>query len=450
MFILTGASTACCAVAEGACCLCSTVSCCARCGSRCGGKSSEEDKEKDSSASPKPGFGRIGSLLVQITGVSLALAGQGWLYEYVKDQDAWDCVDKPTCVQYAFTERVAFVCTLFFAMMALIGKFMPRLHDQGWDIKFIVFTLVLLALMWAPSNIFDEHGYVWFARVAAFIFLVLQQIILIDFAYTVNDLLFEFNKWVLLAASGFLYAVSLTGLVLMFVYFSGCQSNDSFISLSLIAIVAFTAIQLFSIPELGHNLLTSGSVAAYVTYLTYVAVSSNPEGDGKCNPTLSNSDDTLAIILGMGMVFISLIATVYFASSSMTQLLNNTDDPEGQQGNEQLTRDLLTGDIDGASAPANGEATSGRQSFNVAMRESMMGTSNSAVVLYFNLVMLLICQYWCMVLTNWGDASASNSNSSPTAGYLVMWMNIAACWVCCLLYIWTLVAPRLFPGRDFS
>uniref|UniRef100_A0A7S2RGK7 Serine incorporator n=1 Tax=Rhizochromulina marina TaxID=1034831 RepID=A0A7S2RGK7_9STRA len=447
MFIVSGAASACCMVAEGACCLCSTATCCARC---CGRSSKSDEGNGESPSSNKAGFGRVGSLLLQITAISVALAGQGWLYEYVKDEEAWDCDEKPTCVQYAFTERVAFVATLFFAVMAIIGKLMPKLHDQGWDLKFIVFMLVLLALMWAPSTIFDEHGYVWFARVFAFIFLILQQIILIDFAYTMNDYLYKFNQWVLLGASLFLYAASLTGICLMFVYFKGCRSNEAFISLCLIAIVIFTIIQLLSNPELGHNLLTSSAVASYITYLTYVAVSSNPTGE-RCNPTLSDSKDTLAVFLGMGMVLISLVATVYFASTSMTQLLNAPDgDAEAQSpGNEQLTRDLLTGDLDQPSAGVAG-TTSGRQSFNVAMRDSMMGSSNSAIVLYFNLVMLLICQYWCMVLTNWGDSSASNSNSSPAAGDVVMWMNISASWVCCLLYIWSLVAPMIFPDRDFS
>ena len=39
---------------------------------------------------------------------------------------------------------------------------------------------------------------------------------------------------------------------------------------------------------------------------------------------------------------------------------------------------------------------------------------------------------------------------SPTGGVTAMWMNIVACWICVLLYIWTLVAPILYPDRDFS
>jgi hypothetical protein len=31
-----------------------------------------------------------------------------------------------------------------------------------------------------------------------------------------------------------------------------------------------------------------------------------------------------------------------------------------------------------------------------------------------------------------------------------MWVQIAAQWAVAALYIWTLVAPALCPGRDFS
>jgi hypothetical protein len=65
--------------------------------------------------------------------------------------------------------------------------------------------------------------------------------------------------------------------------------------------------------------------------------------------------------------------------------------------------------------------------------------------------MTLIAMYACMVLTNWGNASADGgSSSSPTTGHVAMWMNASASWICVGIYAWTLVAPKLLPGRDFS
>ena len=67
------------------------------------------------------------------------------------------------------------------------------------------------------------------------------------------------------------------GIVLMFVYFTGCTDNDTFISLSVVLICGFTLLQLLDSDQQG-NLLTSAVVAGYVSYLTYVSVSSNPHG----------------------------------------------------------------------------------------------------------------------------------------------------------------------------
>ena len=62
---------------------------------------------------------------------------------------------------------------------------------------------------------------------------------------------------------------------------------------------------------------------------------------------------------------------------------------------------------------------------------------------------LMACQV-AMVLTNWGSLQSSGSPSSPSAGKVSMWIQAAAQWVAGLLYIWTCVAPTLFPDRDFS
>ena len=60
-----------------------------------------------------------------------------------------------------------------------------------------------------------------------------------------------------------------------------------------------------------------------------------------------------------------------------------------------------------------------------------------------------------MVLTNWGELDfkaddGTETTASPEAGDAAMWLNIVAQWVMFALYIWTLVAPTLFPDRDFS
>ena len=39
---------------------------------------------------------------------------------------------------------------------------------------------------------------------------------------------------------------------------------------------------------------------------------------------------------------------------------------------------------------------------------------------------------------------------NPNVGRVGMWMVIGSQWFVMTLYMWTLVAPRLFPDREFS
>ena len=40
--------------------------------------------------------------------------------------------------------------------------------------------------------------------------------------------------------------------------------------------------------------------------------------------------------------------------------------------------------------------------------------------------------------------------SDPKVGYSSFWIQASAQWICLIMYSWTLVAPKLFPDRDFG
>lgn len=68
----------------------------------------------------------------------------------------------------------------------------------------------------------------------------------------------------------------------------------------------------------------------------------------------------------------------------------------------------------------------------------------------FNVVMVLISMFYGMMLTNWGDINRDGESSDPKNGWTAMWLTTTGQWVCFIIYAWTLVAPHLFPDRDFS
>jgi hypothetical protein len=65
-------------------------------------------------------------------------------------------------------------------------------------------------------------------------------------------------------------------------------------------------------------------------------------------------------------------------------------------------------------------------------------------------VFILISCYYAMILTNWGTLQADYSLAFPKSGSVAMWLQAAGQWIAILLYIWSMIAPKLFPDREFS
>ena len=55
-----------------------------------------------------------------------------------------------------------------------------------------------------------------------------------------------------------------------------------------------------------------------------------------------------------------------------------------------------------------------------------------------------------MALTGWGTIEYGGDAANPDVGRVSMWMIIISQWIALLLYLWTLVAPQIFPDREFS
>ena len=66
----------------------------------------------------------------------------------------------------------------------------------------------------------------------------------------------------------------------------------------------------------------------------------------------------------------------------------------------------------------------------------------------WHVYMCIASIYIAMLITNWNSASPTTSELvSSNFGF---WIRVAMSWLTTLLYIWTLLAPRVFPDRDFT
>ena len=60
----------------------------------------------------------------------------------------------------------------------------------------------------------------------------------------------------------------------------------------------------------------------------------------------------------------------------------------------------------------------------------------------FHVVFAIGTVYVSMLLTNWGTIAGMRSE-------VRMWVTIASQWTVCLVYVWTILAPKWLPDRDF-
>jgi hypothetical protein len=67
-----------------------------------------------------------------------------------------------------------------------------------------------------------------------------------------------------------------------------------------------------------------------------------------------------------------------------------------------------------------------------------------------NVTLGIVSCWFAMSLTGWGSIESGGNVANPEVGSVSMWMIISSQWLVLTLYLWTLVAPRLFPNREFS
>lgn len=189
-----------------------------------------------------------------------------------------------------------------------------------------------------------------------------QQLVILDLAHNWNDSWVEKSnkaeaeetgsgkKWLgaILCSCVILFMGVIAMLIYMFVDFTGCTTNNAFISLTLIFCIGLTTAQMTG--EEG-SLLSSGCISAWDCFLCYTAVSMNP--DFSCNPRIGESSP-LSIAFGLTVSLISLCWTgwSYTAEDKLSLPTHNEDQQtasnyvsdEAAKEKKKVTR-IITGEV---------------------------------------------------------------------------------------------------------
>jgi hypothetical protein len=188
-----------------------------------------------------------------------------------------------------------------------------------------------------------------------------------------------------------------------------CSDNLAVISLTLILSILVTIFQIAFNAE--YSLLSSAIMTGYATYICYASVTLNPRGS--CNPTLNSGYQTVQAAVGIAITTLSLVWSTYTAVLKINEVLPDVE--------------TKSQDVRGYSSPE----------LRVVLQETTV-------------IFILISCYYAMVLTNWSTLQSSTNISNPKTGSSSFWLEASAQWISLSLYAWSLMAPKLFPDRDFS
>eukprot|EP00112_Aurelia_sp_Birch-Aquarium-sp1_P007498 Seg1817.13 transcript_id=Seg1817.13/GoldUCD/mRNA.D3Y31 product="putative serine incorporator" protein_id=Seg1817.13/GoldUCD/D3Y31 len=444
------ASLACC-FTSAACSLC--CSCCPSC---------------NNSTAARMGYSLV---LLMFTIVSCIMLAPGVDEKLSKikwfcDQAKVNCKD---IVGYLAVYRVMFAVCCFFLLFMLIMCGVKSSKDARsgiqngfWGIKLLLVIGGVVGAFFIPNAGSFSEGWMYTGLIGGFLFIIIQLVLLIDFAHAWNETWVENAEqgnskcWyvLLLGSTAILYIASITGIALLFVFFtdatdSSCTTQKFVISFHLILCVIVSIMAI--LPQVQERqprsgLLQAAVISAYTTYITWSALSYQP---GSCNSirgsilaatkNISPNFDAQSII-GLVVTFILVLFSCIRTSSS-----------------SQVGKLGLGG---GASSPntestilADSKASTKEDNIEEAQPGHRVVDDEENAVAYnysfFHFMMFLATLYIMMTITNWYKPNGSDLKklSSSVAAF---WVKMSSSWICFLLYAWTLLAPVFFQDRDFD
>lgn len=366
---------------------------------------------------------------------------------------------------YLAVYRLCFAMTCFFFLLAVMmigvkSSKDPRggIQNGFWALKYLILIAGVVGAFFIPGA---EFGSVWmyFGMVGGFLFILIQLILIIDFAHGWAESWVEKYEesqtkgwyYALLFFTFLNYALSIAAVSLFYVYYttpSGCSLHKFFISFNLI--ICFISSVLSILPKVQEaqprsGLLQASVVTLYTMYLTWSAMSN--QTDAECKPNFSSliigattptpdqpkpAFDAVSIVGLVIWICCVLYSSIRTATNSQVGRLTMSD------------KVLIKDDSPpGSTAGGDHDAEAGE---NKVWDNEDEGVAYSWS--FFHLMFGLAILYVMMTLTNWFNPNSSLENLNNNMASL--WIKIISSWLCIALYIWTLLAPLVLNNREFS
>ena len=364
-------------------------------------------------------------------------------------------------VGYGAVYRVSVAMSAFFLLFSLLTynvhskkQFRARLHDGFWYIKLSLLVLIIGVVFYLPNAELLTKIWMYVGLTGGFMFILIQVILVIDFGHswsvswaekmdTLDTKCWYFS---LAFSTALVYSLSVTAAVMFYLFFtnpddiSQCKANTFYISFNIGHCALATIISV--LPRIqeettGAGLLQSSVITIYTMYLTWNTLSSQP--DSKCNPlgeVILEYDKVSGVngqaIFGTLLMFalLAFACTVRASTSQLGKLgLSLSDSPEYLQKSAEKNARHRKED----KAPKEeGKDADENQSDDIAYSYS-----------FFHFVLFLASLHVMMVMTNWHSPDENVDFKKMIKNWAAVWVQMASSYICCLVYIWTLVAPLI-------
>ncbi|VDD90893.1 unnamed protein product [Enterobius vermicularis] len=406
-------------------------------------------------------LGTLVACIMLAPAVQNKLADSNWFCRGLSDASGLKC-SRATGFQAVYRLCAAMASFFFIFMFLMFGVKTSRdvrskIQNGFWFFKYLLLIGITVGFFYLRSESIASP-LMWLGLIGGFIFILLQLILIVDFAHSLAE------NWInkyeedesracyagLLSFTLLCYGVAIAAVVLMFTFYTSggpCHLPKFFISFNLI--LCFVASVVSILPAIQKRMPHSGLLQAsfitmYIMYVTWSALINNP--DKQCNPSIiniiTNRTSSGEVEYGTPLPAESLVSLfiwficILYASFRTSSSFNK---------------------IAGGSAHAAIESTEGGSAENIAQDSDENTThrvwddEKSAVSYsysFFHFVFGLSSLYVMMTLTSWykpeNDLRYLNSNMAA------VWVKIVSSWLCLAIYTWTLAAPALFPDRDFN
>jgi hypothetical protein len=210
---------------------------------------------------------------------------------------------------------------------------------EGWWCLKCLTSLSLVTVFFIPTKgiiVFSN-----FARIASIFFLILQLMILIDFALDHQEYfqgflresrgqIKTFPACINLLIGGGMVLGGLAAASCLYIFMGDCALNRAFTTVT--TVLGLVVILLALSTTFDQGLIPPGTLLAYAIFITWQALRSNP--DIRCNPHSSADESKPLLALNLAVTCFSLSYTSWSTAKSGINLIRPPD--AGGLGNGQL------------------------------------------------------------------------------------------------------------------